>query len=92
MAALLARLETTVVKPGDALCLAGDFNSLPDSGVHELCTTGSLPLHHEHARAPDVRIQPPLPREKLLSPGRSSGYRHGLGLSSAYQVSESVSQ
>ena len=79
-AALLSRLEASVVQPGDALLLCGDFNSLPCSGVHELCTTGSLPLDHEHARAPDVRIRPPLPS----SASPSGGFRHTLQLSSAY--------
>ena len=83
--ALLSRLEAGVVQPGDALLLCGDFNSLPASGVHELVTTGSLPLDHEHARAPDVRIRPPLPGGGFGGVG-GGGWKHGLQLSSAYET------
>jgi mRNA deadenylase 3'-5' endonuclease subunit Ccr4 len=88
--ALLSRLESSVVQPGDALVLAGDFNSLPESGVRELCVNGVLPLSHEHAHAPDAKLRPPLTSlparaGAASSTVRPSGYAHGLHLASAYE-------
>ena len=46
---VLRRLRASVLQPGDALVLCGDFNSMPHSGVHELVSKGWLSPEHEHA-------------------------------------------
>lgn len=54
------------------IIVSGDFNSVPDSGVYEFLSTGSIPAEH-----PDFM-------SRVYGRYTSEGLRHRLGLRSAY--------
>ncbi len=56
------------------MIICGDFNSVPQSGVYELLSTGTVPPNH-----PDFMSH-------LYGKYTSEGLRHRLGLKSAYSV------
>ncbi|KAJ3122687.1 Glucose-repressible alcohol dehydrogenase transcriptional effector [Physocladia obscura] len=76
---IIALHSTTVPVPGSTkpavtppLIVCGDFNSLPNSGVHELLNTGSVPRDH-----PDFK-------KYTYGAYTREGITHGFGLRSAY--------
>ena len=77
VSALTAELEAAVLQPDDTLVLAGDFNAVPGSGLHDFLVSGHLGPEHPHARCRDTNIAP------ICMP---DGYRHNLGLHSAYST------
>ena len=56
------------------LVIAGDFNSIPDSGVYEFLSNGSVPPNHQDFMS------------HVYGKYTSEGLRHKLGLKSAYSV------
>lgn len=60
------------------LIICGDFNSVPQSGVYELLSTGTVPPNH-----PDFMSH-------LYGKYTSEGLRHRLGLKSAYSVAGEI--
>eukprot|EP00927_Polykrikos_kofoidii_P067738 TRINITY_DN63187_c0_g1_i1.p1 TRINITY_DN63187_c0_g1~~TRINITY_DN63187_c0_g1_i1.p1 ORF type:complete len:585 (+),score=81.24 TRINITY_DN63187_c0_g1_i1:36-1790(+) len=80
--ALLVELDGNVLREGEALVLAGDFNSLPESGVYEFLSTGALPARHPHAKAAANSNVPPLCSAR--------GFQTGLRLASVYAALHSV--
>lgn len=60
------------------LIICGDFNSVPQSGVYELLSAGSVPPNH-----PDFMAH-------LYGKYTSEGLRHRFGLKSAYSVAGEI--
>ncbi|KAF9501702.1 glucose-repressible alcohol dehydrogenase transcriptional effector [Pleurotus eryngii] len=60
------------------LIVCGDFNTVPDSGLYEFLSKGSLPANH-----PDFMSH-------MYGRYTSEGLKHQLGLKSAYDVSSQV--
>lgn len=61
--------------------IAGDFNSVPESGVYEFLNNGSVPYNHRDFMTHLYG--------RYTQPGEGNGLKHRLGLKSAYAASPS---